>query len=240
MLGTHSFPKIRMRQKSVVQLFLAPNDIECVEGELSEHDISSLNIRKKDNCNVTFLMVASEFGAIHAIRVLIKHGIDIDAVDLWGNSALHYAADSGHADCIEELLVAGTTWQGVKNKDGVTADAMAIASGHGRIWDRAMRRAVLRRVEIVRSKRREKRIAQETTQISDFAWLFMDQQQDLETAVHVDEAAVPKPQPNIIHFSDPHIGNFELWLSFICLMVLLFATIYQFQSGTTAYSYTVP
>jgi ankyrin repeat protein len=56
-------------------------------------------------------MMACEFGCITAAKTLLRCGVEIDAVDKWGHSALHYAGGGGHGDCIGEALVAGANWK---------------------------------------------------------------------------------------------------------------------------------
>lgn len=53
------------------------------------------------------------------VAYLIKQGLDVNAVDMYGNTPLHYAALWHHKDSIVALLVAGADYK-IKNIDGLS------------------------------------------------------------------------------------------------------------------------
>jgi hypothetical protein len=158
-LGTASRHKLKIPKKSITQLFFPSDEIDCPEGPLRASDLTALNPNLRDDCDVTFLMMACEFGCITATKALLRCGVEIDAVDKWGHSALHYAGGGGHGDCIEELLVAGTNWKirGSESCDSMTPAVMAASRGNSEIWDRAFERATKRRARSVRARRKAKK-----------------------------------------------------------------------------------
>jgi ankyrin repeat protein len=78
--------------------------------------------------NITELMIAASRGDPAEIRRLIKAGGDINAADIFGNTALIYAALVGHAEIIEFLLRSGADAK-IKNKRGQDCLAAAIERG---------------------------------------------------------------------------------------------------------------
>lgn len=159
LLGTSSLPKISLTEKSILQPFLDPDEISCDAGLLTSADLSAMDFSRRDDCDVTFLMMACEFGRLNAVQMLLQCGVDMNAVDKWGHSALHYACGCGFADCIEELLVNGAHWRirGCKELGALTPPEMAVSRGFGGVWERAYKRALRQIARTVRAKRREKR-----------------------------------------------------------------------------------
>lgn len=56
---------------------------------------------------------------IESLKFLILNNIGINNQDIYGNTALHYAARNKHEKAIEILLSAGADIQ-IKNNDGIT------------------------------------------------------------------------------------------------------------------------
>jgi ankyrin repeat protein len=81
-LGTATLPKIELTEKSLVQLLFAANDVECAAGPLLESDLKRLDLNICDNCGVTFLMMACEFGRAEAVKALICAGADVNVAAL--------------------------------------------------------------------------------------------------------------------------------------------------------------
>ena len=76
-------------------------------------------------------MSAIKGGNIEAARVLIESGrVDIDAVNLDGNTALHTAAFKGEADLVKMLLDAGAEPNIADLKYGTTPLMSAIKGGN--------------------------------------------------------------------------------------------------------------
>ena len=57
------------------------------------------------------------------------HRLDINCRDIVGNTALHYAAQSGLKRCVE-LLIAHQADLFVENREGKTACDLAVVCGH--------------------------------------------------------------------------------------------------------------
>jgi ankyrin repeat protein len=70
--------------------------------------------------------------AIAAIDLLLQHGLDIDAVDGRGRTALHGAALQGYDEVVEALANRGATLD-LEDKDGFTPldTALGLAGGWG-------------------------------------------------------------------------------------------------------------
>jgi uncharacterized protein len=84
---------------------------------------------KLDN-NITALMVAASRGDLTEASRLIEAGAgDIDATDIFGNTALIYAALAGHGDIIELLLRSSADVK-LKNKMGQDCQEAARSRGH--------------------------------------------------------------------------------------------------------------
>jgi Ankyrin repeats (many copies) len=81
-LGTATLPKIELTEKSLVQLLFAANDVECAAGPLLESDLKRLDLNICDNCGVTFLMMACEFGRAEAVKALICACADVNVAAL--------------------------------------------------------------------------------------------------------------------------------------------------------------
>ncbi|KAL8702560.1 MAG: hypothetical protein Q9201_004277 [Fulgogasparrea decipioides] len=56
---------------------------------------------------VSSLATAAAFGLTDIVKYLLREGLDVDAVDDIGTTALMYSADAGHIDTIKALLEAG-------------------------------------------------------------------------------------------------------------------------------------
>ena len=63
---------------------------------------------------------------------MIEGGEDIDAADIFGNTALLYACRGGHADIVEALFRNGADLH-VKNKQGMNCLDLAEARGHEKV-----------------------------------------------------------------------------------------------------------
>jgi ankyrin repeat protein len=74
-------------------------------------------IRVSASTNATLLHSAAHTCQPWAVRLLVEHGVDVNAVDLFGKTSLDYAIDHDHVDFVDELLVYGAKlWS--KNADG--------------------------------------------------------------------------------------------------------------------------
>ena len=72
-------------------------------------------------------------GDLSIANLLLQAGATVDAVNIWGETALHCAADNGNIQVVEALLHAGAD-KAVKATDGwakgKTALALAQARNH--------------------------------------------------------------------------------------------------------------
>ena len=63
------------------------------------------------------------------VAALVDSGVDVDATDQSGNTALHRVAEDGEEVVVQALLKVGVK-SGVKNKAGKTPLDLAKAAGH--------------------------------------------------------------------------------------------------------------
>ena len=109
---------------------------------------ASPSVKTKDGS--TPLMVASGLGArrggdeevteaegradpLDAVKIFLQAGADVNAVNAVGNTAMHYAAQTG-ANRIVEFLAANGARLDVKNKDGKTPLDLALAPGRRQMY----------------------------------------------------------------------------------------------------------
>jgi ankyrin repeat protein len=71
-------------------------------------------------------------GDVETVRRLLRSGVDIDALDRYGQSALMLAAHRGHQAVVETLIADGADLD-VTAKYGLSALMLAVVAGHGAI-----------------------------------------------------------------------------------------------------------
>eukprot|EP01046_Picozoa_sp_COSAG06_P083200 COSAG06_NODE_30126_length_544_cov_0.930337_1_plen_163_part_10 len=106
---------------------LDANDLfnACCDGKIDEvkaHDAAGgdLNLRAAEYGNKIGLLGGAEHGQRDVVAWLVRaSGIEIDAQDVNGWTALHHAAPCGHADCAFLLLEGGANSL-IKTNDGDT------------------------------------------------------------------------------------------------------------------------
>lgn len=81
-----------------------------------------------DSNKITDLMKAASAGDLARVRALLAAGADINAADIFGNTALLYAVLEGQDAVVRALLEAGADPQ-AKNQIGVTPLSAAKARG---------------------------------------------------------------------------------------------------------------
>jgi len=69
-------------------------------------NLAGVNVNSRDGRSAPLLLAASE-GRLNAVRYLLDHGADLNALDSAGNTALTEATYYGHASVIKELLLRG-------------------------------------------------------------------------------------------------------------------------------------
>ncbi len=77
-------------------------------------------------------MIAASRGDLAEARRLIEAAEETNAADLFGNTALMYAARGGHADIVDLLLRNGADAQ-IKNKQGMDCMEFAELRGHAEV-----------------------------------------------------------------------------------------------------------
>ena len=79
------------------------------------------------------LIDASRNGEIEAVRSLLAEGADVNETQGDGMSALHWAAEFGHAEVVDLLLSAGAAMEAKTRIGSYTPLHLASRSGHGQI-----------------------------------------------------------------------------------------------------------
>jgi ankyrin repeat protein len=132
-------------------LFRAIRSTDLVVVRLLMEKGANPSVKTKDGS--TPLMVASGLGArrggdeevteaegradpLEAIKLFLQAGADINGVNIVGNTAMHYAAQTGANRIVEFLATSGAKLD-VKNKDGKTPLDMALAPGPRQMYDNA-------------------------------------------------------------------------------------------------------
>jgi ankyrin repeat protein len=130
-------------------LFRAIRSTDLVVVRLLMEKGANPSLKTKDGS--TPLMVASGLGArrggdeevteaegradpLDAIKLFLQAGADVNSANLAGNTAMHYAAQTG-ADRIVEFLASKGAKLDVKNKDGKTPLDLALAPGPRRMYE---------------------------------------------------------------------------------------------------------
>ena len=93
------------------------HDLGQLEDALSDGFPS--DYRSIDFVDWTLLEKACAAKSVAALKILLRHGVNINAVDKNGDSALHLACSYGYFECVRFLLDAGADWTLI-NKKGQT------------------------------------------------------------------------------------------------------------------------
>ena len=94
-----------------------------------EMGILEILIEKKLNIGVTPLNIASHYGNIEIVKILLQHNTSIDEADNYGFTPLISAAQEGHLDVVMLLLQHNANIQ-LAAKRGSTALYKAVQNGH--------------------------------------------------------------------------------------------------------------
>ena len=81
----------------------------------------------------TLVFSASKIGDVESIRKAVAAGARVDQPDDLGNTPLHYAANAGHVDAVQELLTAFGAPVNAVNSAGDTPLHKAAARGHAAV-----------------------------------------------------------------------------------------------------------
>ena len=79
------------------------------------------------------LLEAAEDDAIAEVRELLDLGVNVNARDERGRTALHWASDNRHPDIVKMLIDTGADLEIQEDEDGNTAFALASFNGHSDI-----------------------------------------------------------------------------------------------------------
>jgi ankyrin repeat protein len=112
-------------------------------------DLSTVEVLLEKGADVELgapLIRASDSGQLDTVKVLLKHGANPNAELPGGGTALIAAAvQSGSKDIVEALIAAGADVSH-KNKQGKTAEMLALENNHADLAE------MLRRASIIRSR----------------------------------------------------------------------------------------
>lgn len=86
--------------------------------------------RPRAGRGTTPLYVASSVGALACVRVLLKHGADVNKASSSGSVPLMVAVQNGHINVVEELVNTGEVDIDGQNEEGATPLIIAASNGH--------------------------------------------------------------------------------------------------------------
>ncbi|MBD0391720.1 ankyrin repeat domain-containing protein [Wolbachia endosymbiont of Pentalonia nigronervosa] len=93
--------------------------------------IEGININAVDNrYGETPLHIAVEIGYENIVKILLKNGADVNAVDKNSVTPLHLAARGGYVEVVENLLLEGANINAVDSEYGATPLHIAAESGY--------------------------------------------------------------------------------------------------------------
>jgi ankyrin repeat protein len=104
--------------------------------ELSEFALDGLGLPlalRQDGNGITALMVAARNGRADCVEILLEHGSDPLACDIWGQNALMLATVAGHLDCVRALIPRSHV--DAKTRGGETALQLAAKQKNRSIFD---------------------------------------------------------------------------------------------------------
>lgn len=107
------------------------NRHECMAALLekgADGSCASTDACTQENDGKTAAMWAASQGSLESLRVLIKHGVDLDARDKAGLSAAMWAARESESECLGLLLASGCDFE-LKDGEGLSARDWSIKSG---------------------------------------------------------------------------------------------------------------
>ncbi|CAK8994193.1 unnamed protein product [Durusdinium trenchii] len=128
---------LALRTLSSVQLIILPlcAPDKTMEEELlrgcAENNVAQIEwlLQKPLDPNRDGLVLAASCGHLEVVRLLLEAGVDKDAADTDGWTALHIAAENGHSEVVRLLLEAGAD-KDAADTDGSTALHFAARNGH--------------------------------------------------------------------------------------------------------------
>ncbi|MFA7431313.1 MAG: ankyrin repeat domain-containing protein [Rhodospirillaceae bacterium] len=94
--------------------------------------LSGTDPNSRDTNRQPLIILAARNGLGTGMDLLLDNRARVDELDPFGNTALMWTADRGHADMTARLLAAGAR-PNLQNNQGVTALMRAAKEGHGKI-----------------------------------------------------------------------------------------------------------
>lgn len=135
--ATPLFRAIRSTDLVVVRLLMdkgANPSVKTKDGSTPLMVASGLGARRSGDEEVT--EAEGRADPLEAIKLFLQAGADINGVNIAGNTAMHYAAQTGANRIVEFLATSGAKLD-VKNKDSKTPLDMALAPGPRQMYDNA-------------------------------------------------------------------------------------------------------
>ena len=115
----------RARSQSLLIAAVQADNVDA----LNELILADTNLTHADKQGLSLLHLCALYNAVNSADILLLGGdIALDLRDLAGCSALHYAAQSGHAGMVEKLAAAGASLD-LSNSQHVTPMYLAAKSG---------------------------------------------------------------------------------------------------------------
>lgn len=121
--------KLNENGYSCLMIAAKRNNVEIMELLLS----NDADINIKGNRDMTALLIASQFGRIAAVKLLLQHDknkIDLTATDRSGNNALMYASMYGSLQIVELLMNAGIN---INDKNSKQGTALLFGTLYGKV-----------------------------------------------------------------------------------------------------------
>jgi len=113
-----------------------------LEAFLESEKGKDLDVNALDDKSIAPIGYACARGDSEAVKLLVKKGADLKALDGLGNTLLHYAAGYGHLDLLKELIEMdvdwtydGKKWHELENQKGQTAFDAARVNRKGKVVD---------------------------------------------------------------------------------------------------------
>ena len=106
----------------------------CENDDVEKFLVYKELINSKNEYGSTPLIVASFWGSLNVIKIMLKMDVVINDIDRWGSTALFNAACRGYTEIVELLLQNGADIN-IKNIFGNTAYRTASVKGYKKILE---------------------------------------------------------------------------------------------------------
>ncbi|XP_046577420.1 ankyrin-1-like [Haliotis rubra] len=102
--------------------------------------LNVVDINSKQHRDMTAMLLAVAFGNRAAFEYLVEMGADLLAVDIFGNSVLHFACQGGYMDIVKYVLKQNIGDINTMADDGRTPALIAAVSGHSALFEYLVKR----------------------------------------------------------------------------------------------------